>query len=71
MAVESYLSWCIPDLRGGNDIGKNRSVPNPFIYIRDFGTRIAFNQYVRLRYFRFPSVEHASLQQECFVCQCR
>ena len=22
------------DLRGGNDIGKNRSVPNPFIYIR-------------------------------------
>ena len=35
MAVERYLSRCIPDLRGGNDIGKNRSVPNPFIYVRE------------------------------------
>ena len=40
MAVERYLSRCIPDLRVGNNIGKIGKCPIHSIYVRDFCTDV-------------------------------
>ena len=64
MAVESYLSRCIPDLRGGNDIGKNRSVPNPFIYVRDIIYQSKSNTYRAIKFWVSSWKSHKAFHLE-------